>query len=196
MSWQEHPVAISRVMTGMAPIGASWHHRAMPRSADVAAMFNAHGPHVYRRALQLMGNPADAEEAAQEVFIRAIRNLDGFKGEDPGGWLYRITTNYCLNQLRDRKRRRELFEEHVKPMSSSRDERTPDAMIMLRWLLANADERQAICAAYTYIDDLPYDQVAELMGVSKRTVSNLLNRFRRWAQAQIAQLESTSGNPK
>lgn len=155
----------------------------------VDALFEAHLQHVLRRARQMLGNTADAEEVAQEVFIRAMRSLDRFDGASPASWLYRITTNECLNRIRDARRRRELFQEHVEPMLRTASSGSPDHAIMLRWLLANADEQQAQCATYVFVDGLTYPEVAELMGVSLRTVNNLIDRFRTWAKDQVAALK-------
>ncbi len=158
----------------------------------VEALFERHAQHVLRRARQLLGNDAEAEEAAQEVFIRAMNNLDKFSGDDPGGWLYRITTNHCLNHLRDKKRRRELFDQHVRPRSAGKTEARVDQALLLRWLLSNADPQQAECASYVYLDELTYTEVAEVMGVARRTVSNLMDRFRAWAKAQVSELQEAS----
>ena len=81
---------------------------------DVGALFRLHGPMVYRRALRLLGRREDAEEATQEVFVRVMRSSSQFDGRSSmSTWLYQITTNYCLNQLRDRGRRRQLFEQNM-----------------------------------------------------------------------------------
>ena len=153
---------------------------------EVAALFEAHGPMVYRRALRLLGNPADAEEAAQDVFVRVIRSSHTYDGRGAlVGWLYRMTTNYCLNKIRDRKRRRELFALHVSNQRAAQAGPTtaPD-LVMLRWLLAHAEPKLAQAAVYCYLDGLSYREAAELLGTSKRTVGNLLERFQRWAEAQ------------
>jgi hypothetical protein len=71
----------------------------------VRQLFEQHGPRVYRRALRILGNAADAEEALQEVFIRVMRGAEGFESRSEiTTWLYRITTNYCLNMVRSERR--------------------------------------------------------------------------------------------
>lgn len=152
----------------------------------LSRLFQTYSPLVLRRARRLLGSDADAEEAVQDVFLRAMRHPDVLQDEhDLVGWFYRITTNHCLNRIRDAKRRRELFREHIQPTARDRDDAEPDEMMTMRWLLANADEQQARCAAYVYLDELTYDQVAGLMGVSKRTISNLMDRFKAWARAEL-----------
>jgi RNA polymerase sigma-70 factor (ECF subfamily) len=159
-------------------------------SQQIALLFDQHGPRVYRRALRLLGNPADAEEATQEIFIRAFRSAEGFRHQSQlTTWLYQITTHYCLNLIRDRTRRTELHEEHVAPMADDTDRSAPanpDDLVLLRRLLSAADERQAAAAVYVFLDGMSHEEAAEVLGVSKRTVGNLLERFQAWAGAQVA----------
>ena len=152
-------------------------------------LFRRYGPMVYRRANRLLGNRDDAQEATQEVFIRVLRSAEGDRSMGrTAGWLAQITTHYCLNQLRDTGRRRTLLREPFSSPDELREAATPDPgdLSTLRYLLANADERQATAAIYVYLDGMSYSEAAELLGVSKRTVGNLLERFREWAEIHVA----------
>ncbi|HEX5752585.1 MAG TPA: RNA polymerase sigma factor [Archangium sp.] len=159
-------------------------------SQQISLLFNQHGPRVYRRALRLLGNPADAEEATQEIFIRAFRAAGNFRQQSQmTTWLYQITTNYCLNQIRDRSRRTRLHEEHVEPMADDGSRTgpvSPDDLVLLRRLLSEADERQAAAAVYVFLDGMSHEEAASVLGVSKRTVGNLLERFQEWVNARTA----------
>jgi RNA polymerase sigma-70 factor (ECF subfamily) len=144
---------------------------------------------VYRRALRLLGNPSDAEEATQEIFIRVLSSMGGFQQRSQlTTWLYQVTTNYCLNLIRDRSRRAELYEAHVVPMAGDAEVGTArsDDLVLLRKLLASADEQQAQAAIYVFLDGMSHQEAAEVLGVSKRTVGNLLERFQKWASEQSA----------
>ena len=179
---------------GSGKVGSSLApHDALSRadSQQISLLFNQHGPRVYRRALRLLGNPADAEEATQEIFIRAFRSAGSFRQQSQmTTWLYQIATNYCLNLIRDRSRRTALHDEHVAPLAddASRPEPVrPDDVVLLRRLLADADERQAAAAVYVFLDGMSHEEAASVLGVSKRTVGNLLERFQEWANARTAE---------
>ena len=153
---------------------------------NLREVFLKHGPAVYRRAKRILGNHADAEEATQEVFIRAIRGAEAFKGDcQVTTWLYRLTTNYCLNLIRDSQRRRELLEEFGGGQGSETG-RPPGDLLLLRQLLVDADEEQARAAIYVFVDGMSHAEAAEVMGVSRRTVGNLVQRFQERARARQA----------
>src|SRR5215217_2461980 len=76
------------------------------RKGDVAAfetIYRAHSGRLYSVACRMLGNPADAEDLLQDVFLTAHRKLESFRGESAlGTWLYRLATNLCLDHLRSR----------------------------------------------------------------------------------------------
>lgn len=60
---------------------------------------------VYAQAYRMLGDPAPAQDATQEAFISAFRNLRAYRGGSLKAWLLRIVTNACYDELRRRKRR-------------------------------------------------------------------------------------------
>src|SRR5512137_227213 len=75
-------------------------------SPQLAAIYEEHSQQVYYLALRLLGDPAQAEDAAHDVFLKAFRKLDQFKGQSSlRTWLYRITINHCQNLLQSWHRR-------------------------------------------------------------------------------------------
>lgn len=165
-------------------------------SLDPGELFRQHGPMVYRRALRILSRPEDADEATQEVFLRVMRSVDSFEGRSGiTTWLYQITTHYCLNLIRDRGRRRQLLEQNVLRENKSSAEASQTAtsdLVLLQQLLAAAEEQQAQAAVYVFLDGMSHEEAAELLGVSKRTVGNLLERFLAWAQQRTAEREQSA----
>src|SRR5262245_54544934 len=102
----------------------------------------------------------------QEVFLRAVTHGDSFRGEaSPMTWLYRITTNLCLNRLRDRKQHLplELFAQ-VLPAEASTPEGTASARQAAEALLRDLDGRTRAVVVYRYLDGMTQDEIAEVTG--------------------------------
>src|SRR5688572_27068584 len=77
----------------------------------LTGLYRAYGPLIYARCRRLLGDAAAAEDATQETFMRVHRHLDKADAQTALAWIYRIATNYCLNEIRNRKRRPELHDE-------------------------------------------------------------------------------------
>ena len=65
------------------------------------------------------------------------------------------------------------------------DPARPEDLVLIRRLLAAADERQAAAAVYVFLDGMSHEEAAAVLGVSKRTVGNLIERFQAWASTQV-----------
>ena len=152
----------------------------MADRADFEQFYAQHSRSVYRRALRVLGDKEGASDATQEVFERAMAatGATGHIPRDPTAtaWLYRVTTNLCLNRLRDRVRQDNLL------ASKFPSERLSPAMGETRTvvgdLLSRLPEELQDVAVYYFVDELTYDEIAPLLGISKRTVSSRLAAFR------------------
>jgi RNA polymerase sigma-70 factor, ECF subfamily len=147
---------------------------------EVDEIFQRFGPMVFRRARSLLGSDAEGKDVMQEVFIKAM--AESIRFDEPAqaaSWLYRVTTNTCLNHIRDTRRQGELRRQHLREDETV--EAAEDAKLAARQLLADAERSQSEAAVLVHIDGLSYDEASEVLGVSKRTISNLLLRFKTFA---------------
>lgn len=145
----------------------------------LAAAWTSHGHMVVRRARALLGNDDDARDLAQEVFASLVARPEQFSGRSAvSTFLYAATTNLCLRRLRDGTRRRQLVALFVAPQQ--RDAQAGPAgehLAVLRDVLSRVPFELAQVATCIYLDEMTHDEVAEVLGVSRRTVGNLLVRF-------------------
>jgi RNA polymerase sigma-70 factor, ECF subfamily len=149
--------------------------------AELEALYRQYGPLVRRRARGLLGDDFEAQDAMQEVFVRVIGAMGEFRGQSqPSTWLYRITTNLCLNRIRDTRRRRE----HLSRLAESAAQAPGDVgsssevRALLRRVLAQVPEDLAEIGVYYYVDEMDQAEIAEILGVSRRTIGYRLDRFR------------------
>jgi RNA polymerase sigma-70 factor (ECF subfamily) len=152
--------------------------------AAVEEIYRRYGSLVLRRARSILGDEQAARDAMQEVFVRALRSMESFRGEaSPATWLYRVTTNYCLNQIRDEARRRALLAEQGAPAPRAGDPSAESRMTVVEVLGLVPEELREV-AIYYYVDQMNQDEIAALLGVSRRTVGNRLEAFREAARAE------------
>ncbi len=143
----------------------------------VESLYRKFGPIIHSRCRRLLRDDALAEDATQEVFMRVMRHIESAPDDAAAlAWIYRISTNYCLNQIRDRHRQAEPVEElpelsgeHPEPAMIDRD--------LALQLVQRAPENLRAPAILYYVDGLEQEQVAKTLGVSRRTVINRLNDF-------------------
>lgn len=143
--------------------------------AELEAVFQRYGALVFRRAYVLLGNHAEAEEAAQEIFARAFKRAEQFgDGRRASAWLYQLATNYCLGVIRDSARRSEVFQEHV-ATSLAPLPGAPELgdMMLLRSKLRVAEEETARAAIYLYVDGMTPEESAEILGAAPSSLGKL-----------------------
>lgn len=150
-----------------------------PVGLDIGELYARHGGLVYRRVRRFY-SAEEAEEVVQEVFLRLLSTKASFRGESSvTTWLYQVTTRHCLNRLRNAKRRRQLIDEHGTPawgmpVAAARQE----ARVFLEQLWSQLDEELVVIGVYYFVDGLSHGAIAELMGVSRRTIGNRLLAIR------------------
>lgn len=145
---------------------------------DVEALYRRYGDLVYGRCRTLLQNEAEAAEAAQDVFLRLHRHQDQFRGQSsPSTWLFRVTTNHCLNLLRSRRRRPEDPVAELPPVGDALLD-VVELRDLIHRLLRDQDDRTRECVIYHYVDGLTHDEVGELLGISGAAVRKRIGVFR------------------
>jgi len=152
----------------------------------VESLYRLHGPMVYRRARALLGSEDQAWDVVQEVFSRALRSRSEFRhGAAPTTWLYRITTNAAFNKLRDEGRRRDkmaALAASALPDAGTGDAAAPDLRLLLVEVLRRIPTQLCEIAVYYHVDRMNQDEIASIIGTSRKTVGNRLQQFHAIAQ--------------
>jgi RNA polymerase sigma-70 factor (ECF subfamily) len=155
--------------------------------AAFALLVQAYQTPVYNLAYRMLGNPAEAEDAAQETFIRLYTRLDTY---DPtrkfSSWLLSIASHYCVDVLRRRRMNYASLEE-LPPMielampASTQPEQTVVAEQksgLVQQLLQTLEPSYRVPVILRYWYDMSYQEIAEAMDVTESTVKTRLHRAR------------------
>ncbi len=155
--------------------------------AELAVLYDRYAHVIFHRARRILHNDEDAHDVVQETFSRVIRNADAFRQQSsPLTWMYAIATNYSLNQLRNRKGRRQKLEDRGTELTPhQRVEEAFEDHERLLALLADADDETRACVVHTYFDDCTRQETAELVGLSVPTVRKRVNTFLERARREL-----------
>jgi len=151
-----------------------------------------HSARVYRLAYRLTGNPQDAEDLTQEVFVRVFRSLSRYTPGTFEGWLHRITTNLFLDMARRRQRIRfeGLGEDAAQRLhgpgptpAQAFEERHLDDDVLAALEALPAEYRAAVVLCD--IEGLSYEEIAATLGVKLGTVRSRIHRGRAQLRAAL-----------
>ena len=158
---------------------------------DVGAfrhLVREHSGLVYRVALRILG-PQDAQDASQEAWIRAWRNIENFRGDSAfSTWLYRITVNTCLSVRRKESRRKEReYSGDELPFlpEPGGGEADPEAAALntqqreeLLAALENVRAEHRAALVLRHMEGLPYAEIANILDVPDGTAKGWVSRGR------------------
>lgn len=150
-------------------------------------------PTWYRRVYALCQSrlrlAADAEDAAQETFLRGFRQIEELRDEQAlGAWLRRIASNVCVDFVR-RGKVRETSPMDVESVASGEQRVDEDRNEVLRGLVADLPEPLAEIILLHYYDEMTYDQIAEWLGIARSTVNERLGKARKLLKQQLTLME-------
>jgi RNA polymerase sigma-70 factor (ECF subfamily) len=177
---------------------AAWRDAALAGDRTAFAKLVDHYQRpVYNFTYRMLGNRGDAEDATQEVFLRAYRALGTYDRKRPfSTWLLSIAAHYCIDRLRRRRNREVSLDglptwrwvpaEAVDPQRAA--ERS-DEGDRVRRLLDDLPEDYRLVVVLRYWHDLGYAEIASVIGESESAVKSRLHRARRRLGASLEESE-------
>lgn len=157
--------------------------------AEVRDLYTRYAHVLHYRARSILGTDEDAADCVQETFARVVRHWDAFRGQaSPLTWMYQISTNWCLNRLRDRKGHARKHEDHaeeiVGAVATAPAEGGFDAEV-LRELLADEDDETRRIVVHLFFDDMTREETAAQVGLSVPTLRKRLDAFLKRARRTL-----------
>jgi RNA polymerase sigma-70 factor, ECF subfamily len=177
------------------------------RSTEFTTFMRAYQDMVFSTAARLAGNDRQAEDIAQEVFLRAYEHFAHLRtSPTAGGWLKTVTTNLTLNHL-SRYRRRWRFFSELRPVTADEDSSGPELGALPDVLLADLDaeqrrelidgalrklpEHQRLALVLYHFEELSYEEIAVKLGASLAKIKTDIHR----ARAALLPVLQSSGIP-
>jgi RNA polymerase sigma factor (sigma-70 family) len=148
-------------------------------------LYEKYAAAVYGRCRYLLKEEAEAKDALQDVFVKALRALPEFRqAASPSTWILRIATYHCLNLIRTR---RAAWHEELQALQKDRrhEVEPPDRRELVRVLLAAAPEEAQEVAVMYFVDELTQAEIAQALGRSLPTVRKRLREFLACARAAL-----------
>jgi RNA polymerase sigma-70 factor, ECF subfamily len=158
---------------------------ARRRTEAFETLLDAYQDKVFRLSYSMLGDRVQAEDAAQESFLRIWKALDRYRGESAlGTWIFSIARNVCLTSISKRARSAPIDDaDRSKP---DPPDRQPDIVRMVGRLPDNY--RQVVMLFY--MEDRSYEEVARLLDLPVGTVKTHLHRARQQLATMMKEAES------
>jgi RNA polymerase sigma-70 factor (ECF subfamily) len=148
-------------------------------------LYRRHFRRVYALTLRMMGNPTEAEDMTQEVFLQLFNKIGSFRGESAfTTWLHRMTVNQVLMHFRKRSTRSELLtDEGETPVQIVRGTENPGAMpvidrISLERAMAQLPTGYRTVFVLHDVEGYEHYEVAEMLGIAEGTSKSQLHKAR------------------
>jgi len=162
--------------------------------AAFGCLVRAYERPVYNLAYRMLGNSADAEDAAQETFLRAYRKLASYQPERKFvNWLLSIASHYCIDRLRRSGRAPQLsLDDPLPPLWLESPSERPEQVVRRRQDrdevrrvldLLPPEYRAAVVLRYWY--DLSYEEISAATGSTESAIKSRLHRARRMMAEQL-----------
>lgn len=163
------------------------------RNADeFEAFVRAHQDMVFAIAVRLLGNPAEAEDVAQSVFLKAFERFDQLAASPvAAGWLKTVVRNACLNHLSRYRSRWRFFSELADDQPDTEGDarlssdssplrrlEQADGRAQLERALSSLPDHQRVPLVLFHFEEASYDEIATLLGVSLAKVKTDIHRGR------------------
>ncbi len=141
---------------------------------------------VFTIALKVMGNREEAEDVAQEAFVKCYQSLKRFKGSSKfSTWLYRIAYNHGLDKLKEKKRKGFTYDIEEVPIVEDEDTYNVLAQIdeeernvILKTAIKKLPKEDQILVTLFYFEELSIKEIAKVIGIKENNVKIKLHRLR------------------
>lgn len=162
------------------------------RQGDIAGLhvlYEMHRSKVLNLSWRMLGSQQEGEDALQEIFIKVFDRIKNYRGDSAfSTWVYRMTTNHCLDILRRRKILSFMGFENAPEIEDKKDsEKAIDlgfSPVIVK-ALEKLPEKQKACLLMREMEDLSYEDIAAALGLSLGTVKSNIHRAKAFLKESL-----------
>jgi RNA polymerase sigma-70 factor (ECF subfamily) len=176
----------------------------LAKKGDVAAFESLvlrYERYVYNLALRVVSNPEDAQDLAQQAFIRAWLGLANFRGEARfSTWLYSIVTNLCYTRLPRIRRELAALDTDSEALNLPDERQDPEGIVLAAGTIQNVQsafevlpESYRLLVTLRHLQEMSYDEIAEVTGMPLGTVKTGIFRARKLLREALEKEEVNYG---
>ena len=151
-----------------------------------ALLVDAYQVPVYNLCYRMLGNPGDAEDAAQETFVRVYTHLRSYNPQQKlSSWILAVASHYCIDRLRRQHIKWLSLDEALPVPAETQDVALPEDSLMeresyaeIQALLQTLPPEYRLVIALRYWQDLSYEEIARVVGATESAVKSRLHRAR------------------
>ena len=151
----------------------------MAQPIPFQTIYQTYYPKIVRLCLGYTGDSQQAQDLAQETFVKAWENWAKFEGAaQVSTWLYRIAVNTCLYHLRSKRSRPTdaLAEHHAEQIADEKDERDQQVSLLYKCISQLAETDRLIIGLV--LDEMPYAEIAQIVGISEGNLRVKIHRIK------------------
>lgn len=166
-------------------------------SSSFSRLMELHERRMYAVALRICANREDAQDCLQESMLRIYRSINSFKGQSSfATWVYRVTMNTCLDELRKKKNKQNTSLDGLLDMgwspvddTSSPEKHAVDSEVQkcLRAAIAELPEDMRAAVVFRDIQGFTYDEIAQMLNINVGTIKSRISRGREKLREKLKQ---------
>lgn len=169
-----------------------------------SCLVEAYQAPIHNLAYRMLGDPVEAEDAAQETFVRAWTRLRTFDVERKfSSWVLSIASHYCIDRLRRRRTAQVPLEDILAQQAFADPHDGPERTLLvheaqqsIRAMMEDLPTQYRAVLALRYWQDLSYDEMAEMLDTTVSAIKSRLHRARCMLAQRMRLMESNTGIPE
>jgi RNA polymerase sigma factor (sigma-70 family) len=163
-------------------------------------LYSKYAKKVYGKCLSILKNEEEARDAVQDIFVKIMLNIGNFGEKSQfSTWIYSITYNFCIDNIRRKKKEKTLFSEDIERAPDVPDDEVPDEFLLemeakyLKQVLEILPTSDKMILLMKYHDDMSIKEIADIIDKTESAVKMKIKRAKHKAQELFEDIVKKQG---